>query len=97
MWAVDEDQDLHCTEPAARLWKTLPVLRCVKLHVEGLIPTDRVTADVHATGDTINDTEYLIVNVPYAIFFFWMVLGIICNRTDQDTSVVGRQLLTVLK
>lgn len=65
--------------------------------MEDLIPTDLVIADVHATGDTINDTTYLIINVPYAIFFFWKVLGIICNRTDQDTSVVGRQLLTVLK
>ena len=97
MWAVEENQDLHCTEPAARLWKILPILRRVKLHVEDLIPTDLVTADVHAIGDTINNRAYLTINTPYAIFCFWWMLGITCSRTDQDTSVAGHQLLTVLK
>lgn len=80
---MEENQDLHCTEPAARLWKTLPILRRVKLHVEDLIPTDLVTADVLAIGDMINDKAYLITNAPYAIFCFWRALGITRNRTDQ--------------
>lgn len=80
---MEENQDLHCIEPAARLWKTLPILRRVKSHVEDLIPTDLVTADVLAIGDTINDKAYLITNAPYAIFWVWRALGITRNRTDQ--------------
>lgn len=41
-----------------------------KVTVEDLIPTDLVTADVLAIGDTINDKAYLITNAPYAIFCF---------------------------
>lgn len=91
MWAVEENPGLRCIEPEASLWKTLPILRRVNLHVEDWVPTDLVTAKVHAIGNTINNTAYLIINGPHAIFFLGRE-----NHVQLDASVVGHQPITVL-